>query len=149
MTALIATTAAATSHPTDGATRNKRDRTNKNGKTTLTKVVLTCTVRRRPDTTPRNVGSRLRTLEIKGSGKMKADAKHILRTKKGSASSKKVYLAGFNANEETEECSTGSCVSDYQCFSRPLFREPKARGPVFNSCHVGVPGTESIIVPRW
>ena len=86
MTVLLTTTTVPTSHPTDGATRNKRDRTNKNGKTTLTKVVLTCTVRRRPDTTPRNVGSRLRTLEIKEEGKMNADAEHILRTKKYSAS---------------------------------------------------------------
>ena len=109
MTVLLTTTTAPTSYPTDGAARNKQDRANKNGKTTVTKV--TCTVRRRQDTTQRDAGSRLRTLEIKGSGKMKADAKHILRTKKGSASSKKVYLAGFNANEEPEECSTGSCVS--------------------------------------
>ena len=36
---------------------------------------------------------------------MKADAEHILKTKKGSASSNKVYLAGFNANEGPEEYS--------------------------------------------
>jgi len=36
---------------------------------------------------------------------MKADSEHILRTKKGNASSKKVYLAGSIVNEETEECA--------------------------------------------
>ena len=63
MTVLLTTTTVPTSHPPDGATRNKRDRTNKNGKTTLTKVVLTCTVRRL-DTTPRDTGKVLVRVRI-------------------------------------------------------------------------------------
>ena len=37
---------------------------------------------------------------------MNADDESILKPKKGSTSSKKAYLAGFNANETLAECSS-------------------------------------------
>jgi hypothetical protein len=40
--------------------------------------------------------------KIKETEKMKADSHHIFKTNKGSASSKRVYLAGSNANEEPD-----------------------------------------------
>ena len=49
------------SHPTDDVVRHKRARVNKNGKSTVSKTVLTCNVCRRPDTTPRHAGSKSRT----------------------------------------------------------------------------------------
>ena len=62
---------------------------------------------------------------------MKAEAERILKTKKGSASSNKVYLAGFNANEGPEEYSRVcqpsnvspgvSCQSAMPCQSAIMF----------------------------
>jgi hypothetical protein len=69
--------------------------------------------------------------KIKEEEKMKAEAKHILKTKQGSASSDKVYLGGVNANEGPQEYSRVSqpsnvspgvsCESAMPCESAIMF----------------------------
>jgi hypothetical protein len=103
MRALMATTTPAAT--TGAAHTGKRARVHKNGKTTVPKAVITCTVCKKNghDTQDSWFNAENKVKEV---AKMKSDAEDILKSKK---SNKKAYTAGFPADEPNEECS--NCVS--------------------------------------
>jgi hypothetical protein len=96
------TTPAAT---TGAAHTGKRARVHKNGKTTVPKTVITCTVCKKNGHDAHCCWFNTEN-KLKEAAKMKSDAEDILKSKK---SNKKAYTAGFPANEPNKECL--NCVS--------------------------------------
>jgi hypothetical protein len=103
MTVLMATTTPAAT--TGAAHTGKRARVHKNGKTTVPKAVITCTVCKKNGHDAHGCWFNAEN-KLKEAAKMKSDAEDTLKSKK---SNKKAYTAGFPANEPNEECL--NCVS--------------------------------------
>jgi hypothetical protein len=77
----------------------------KNGKTTVPKAVITCTVCKKNGHDAQGCWFNAEN-KLKEAAKMKSDAEDCLKSKK---SNKKALMAGFVANEQNEECL--NCVS--------------------------------------
>jgi hypothetical protein len=106
MTALIATTAAATSHPTDGAAcHGKRAQANKNGKTNMPKAVITCPVCKKDGHDANRSWFNAKN-KLREAVKMKSDAQDIFKSTK---STEEACVACLAANQSHESCC--NCVS--------------------------------------
>ena len=90
---------------TGAAHTGKRARVHTNGKTTVPKAVITCTICNKHGYDAQRCFVNAEN-NLKEAAKMKSDAEDCLKSKK---SNKKALMAGFVANEQNEECL--NCVS--------------------------------------